>query len=205
MSHKFAVAAAAVLLTASFSAPALAQPAPVQSGTYKVEASHTRVLFAVSHMGFSTWYGDFTGASGSLKLDGANPANSSIEISVPTASVSTTNTVLDGELKAADWFDAAKYPTISFKSRQVTVTAPGEADVAGDLTLHGVTKPVEADCVATGIGDGPAGKKAGFECNLTIKRSEWGMKWGVEKPAKALGDEVKLVIALEGDVAAPKE
>ena len=139
MSHKFAVAAAAILLTASFSAPALAQPAPVQSGTYKVEASHTRVLFAVSHMGFSTWYGDFTGASGSLKLDGANPANSSIEISVPTASVSTTNTVLDGELKAADWFDAAKFPTITFKSRQVTVTAPGEADVAGDLTLHGVT------------------------------------------------------------------
>ena len=201
MSHKFAVAAAAILLTASFSAPALAQPAPVQSGTYKVEASHTRVLFAVSHMGFSTWYGDFTGASGSLKLDGANPANSSIEISVPTASVSTTNTVLDGELKAADWFDAAKYPTMSFKSRQVTVTALGEADVAGDLTLHGVTKPVLLHAKFNAAGNNMMSKAytVGFEVSGKIKRSEFG----VSKYVPVVGDDVTLIMSAAFEKVAP--
>src|ERR1700756_156189 len=100
-SHKAALALAAILLTASVSPSALAQsspgasPATVQPGAYKVEPGHTRVLFAVSHMGFTPWYGDFTGASGALQLDVAQPANSHIEISVPTASVATTNTKLD--------------------------------------------------------------------------------------------------------------
>jgi polyisoprenoid-binding protein YceI len=207
MSRKFSLATAVILLSASLSAPALAQPAlvtspaAVQSGAYKVEPNHTRVLFAVSHMGFTTWYGDFTNASGALQLDPAHPEGSRIEISVPTASVSTTNTTLDGELKSADWFDAARYPTISFKSREVRVTAPGRADVAGDLTLHGVTRPVTLHARFNAAGINPLNKAytAGFEVSGHIKRSEFG----VTKYVPLIGDDVELILSAAFEKVSP--
>jgi polyisoprenoid-binding protein YceI len=207
MSHKFGLAAAAILLTASFSAPALAQsslvtsPSAVQPGAYKVEPGHTRMLFAVSHMGFTTWYGDFTGASGTLQLDVAKPANSRLEIKVPTASVTTTNSVLDGELKSADWFDAARYPTITFTSRQVTVTGPGRADVLGDLTLHGVTRPVTLKARFNGAGVNPLDKAytVGFEVSGHIKRSDFG----VSKYVPLIGDDVDLILSAAFEKVAP--
>jgi polyisoprenoid-binding protein YceI len=154
---------------------------------------HTRVLFSVSHMGFTTWYGDFTQAAGALELDPAHPADSRVEVSLPTASVSTTNAVLDGELKGPDWFDAARYPTISFRSRQVTVTGPGRADVAGDLTLHGVTRPVTLHARFNAAGVNPLDKTytAGFEAHGSIKRSEFG----VTKYVPLVGDDVDLIIS----------
>lgn len=199
MSHKLQLAGAAVLLTLSLGVPSLAQsalvttPSAVQPGAYKVEPNHTRVLFAVSHMGFSTWYGDFSGASGALQLDPARPAQSRVEVTVPTASVATTNAVLDGELKSADWFDAARYPTISFKSRQVTVTGPGRADVAGDLTLHGVTRPVTLHARFNAAGVNPLDKAytVGFEVSGKIKRSDFG----VTKYVPVVGDDVDLIIS----------
>ena len=212
MSHKSGLqrtglAVAALLLTTVYSAPALAQsalvtsPAAVQPGAYKVEPGHTRMLFAVSHMGFTTWYGDFTGASGSLQLDAAKPADSRIEISVPTASVSTTNPTLDGELKSADWFDAARFPTITFKSRQVTVTSPGRADVLGDLTLHGVTRPVTLHARFNGAGINPLDKAytVGFEVSGHIKRSEFG----VTKYVPLIGDDVDLILSAAFEKVAP--
>jgi polyisoprenoid-binding protein YceI len=207
MSNKLGLAAAAILLASAFSAPALAQSAPAtspaatQSGAYKVEPGHTRVLFAVSHMGFTTWYGDFTGASGSLQLDAAKPENSRLEISVPTASVTTTNAKLDGELKSADWFDAARYPAITFKSRQVTVTGPGRADVAGDLTLHGVTRPVTLQARFNGAGINPLDKAytVGFEVSGHIKRSEFG----VAKYTPLIGDDVDLILSAAFEKVAP--
>lgn len=204
---KISLAAAAILLTVSFGAPALAQPAPVtspsavQPGAYKVEPTHTRVLFAVSHMGFTTWYGDFTNASGALQLDPAHPANSRIEISVPTGSVSTTNATLDGELKSADWFDATRYPTISFKSREVRVTAPGRADVVGDLTLHGVTRPVTLQARFNAAGINPLDKAytVGFEASGHIKRSEFG----VTKYVPLVGDDVELILSAAFEKVSP--
>ena len=116
--------AAAFVFTAALAPAALAQaanpdPASVQAGTYKLETNHARVLFAVSHMGLSTWYGDFSGAIGTLVLDPKNPAAATLSVSIPVASVSTTNATLDGELKSPVWFDAAKYPVIAFTSTKV--------------------------------------------------------------------------------------
>ena len=91
--------------------------AAVQPGDFAIEPVHTRILFSLSHLGFSTWYGDFSHASGEAKIDPAHPSASSVEVSVPVASIETTNAVLDQELKGADWFDAAKFPTLTFKSR----------------------------------------------------------------------------------------
>ena len=199
MSRTLAVAGAAALFAAAFAPVSQAQstlvtnPAQVQAGAYKVEPSHTRVLFSVSHMGFSTWYGDFTGASGTLQLDPANPANSRLDVTVPTASVVTTNSKLDAELRSADWLDAARYPAMTFKSRKVTVTAPGRAEVAGDLTLHGVTRPVTLQARFNAAGGNPLSKAytAGFEVSGKIKRSEFG----VTKYVPLIGDDVDLIVS----------
>jgi polyisoprenoid-binding protein YceI len=76
--------------------------------------------------------------------------------------------------------------------------------VTGDLTLRGVTRTIEVDCVVTGIGKGPLGQKVGFECTFTLNRADYGMKWGIDVPKGALGNEVRMIIALEGDVAKAK-
>ena len=186
---------AAVLLASAAAAqsPASPDPATVQAGTYSLETSHARVLFAVSHMGFSTWYGDFTGATGTLVLDPKKLAGSKLDVSIPVSSVSTTNAKLDGELKGADWFDAARYPAITFKSTKVTVTGPKTAKVTGDLTFHGVTRPVTLDAAFKAAGVNPMSKAVtvGFEVKGRLKRSDFGVKTYVP----LIGDEVELTIS----------
>lgn len=190
-----AVAAAALATTgAVYAQSALnTDPAAVEAGAYNLETSHARVVFATSHMGFSTWYGDFSGAKGTLSLDPKNPAASKLEVTIPVDSVSTTNTKLDDELKSADWFDAATYPTITFKSTKVTVTSPGEAKVEGDLTFHGVTKPVTLDAKFKASGTNPLSKAytVGFEVTGALKRSDYGVKTYVP----LIGDDVTLTIS----------
>ena len=174
-------------------AQAATEPAAVPAGTYAIEPSHTRVLFSLNHMGFSTWYGDFTGAKGSLTLDPKAPAASKVEVTLPTASVSTTNATLDGELKGADWLDAGKYPTITFVSTKVVPTGADTAKVTGDLTLHGVTKPVTLDVKFHGAGANPMTKAftVGFDAHGALKRSEFG----VTKYVPLVGDEVEITIS----------
>ena len=121
-------------LAVTLAVPALAQtPAAVQSGAYKIEPAHTQVLFGVLHLGFTTYHGSFSGASGALTLDSGNPAASKLEVSVPTASVWTPSAKLNEELKSPQWLDAAKYPAMTFHSTAVTPTGPTTADVTGDL------------------------------------------------------------------------
>ena len=175
-------------------APAFSRdPASVQAGVYAVEPAHTRILFSVSHMGFSTWYGDFTGASGALTLDPKEPAKSAVEIHVPVASVSTTNAKLDGELKGADWLDAGKFPEMIFKSDKVVVTGKDKADVQGQLTLHGVTRPLTLHATFNGAGVNMMDKHytVGFEAKGQIKRSDFGVKTYVP----LIGDEVELILS----------
>ena len=168
-------------------------PAAVQAGAYVLETSHARVLFATSHMGFSTWYGGFAGATGTLKLDPANAAASALEVSIPTANVTTTNAKLDDELKGPAWFDAAQFPTITFKSTKVALTGPTTAQVTGDLTFHGVTKPVTLDATFKASGTNPLSKAytVGFEVKGKIKRSDFGVKTYVP----LIGDDVELTIS----------
>ncbi len=168
-------------------------PGRVLSGDYGVEPSHTRVLFAVNHMGFTTWYGQFTGASGTLHLDSKHPAASSLSVTVPVASISTTNAKLDGELKGDDWFDAAKYQSITFQSTRVALTGRTGAHVDGNLTLHGVTKPVTLNVKFNGAGNNPLDHAytVGFEVTGQIKRSDFG----VSKYVPLVGDDVTLIIS----------
>jgi polyisoprenoid-binding protein YceI len=183
----------ALVGAAAAQGPANPAPSQVRPGVYAIEPSHTRVLFSVSHMGFTTWYGNFTGASGSLTLDPSAPSASALTVTLPIASVTTTNATLDAELKSPAWLDAAAYPTAAFRSTHVTATGPRTADVAGELTLHGVTRPIVLKVKFNAAGVNPLNKAytAGFDATGTIKRSDFGVKTYVP----LIGDDVDLIIS----------
>lgn len=187
------VATALLVSGAAIGQTAPADPASVRAGTYALETHHARVVFSLDHMGFSTWYGDLPGARGSLVLDPKAPSASKLEVTIPTAGVATTNAVLDGELRSADWFDAAKYPTITFRSTAVTRTGKDTATVTGDLTFHGVTRPVTLDVRFHGAGSNPMSKAytVGFDAKGSLKRSDFG----VSKYVPLIGDTVDLTIS----------
>ncbi len=186
-------------LALALSTPALAQTAPtrdpaqIQGGTYAVDPGHTQVGWRVSHMGFSNYAGGFSDVSGSLTLDPKNPAASKLSVKIPVTSVTTTSDKLTGELKGDQWLDAGKFPEMTFVSTKVTPAGKDHAKVTGDLTLHGVTKPVTLDVTLVGAGTNPLNKKTtvGFEATGTVKRSEFGVKTYVP----LIGDDLHLTIA----------
>lgn len=188
------IAAVALLPVAPI---ALAQGAPnaaaVQSGEYKVEPYHTQVAFSVRHFGFTDFSGFFSGAGGSLRLDPTNPAASKLEVTIPVNTALTTVPKLDEELKGAQWFDAAQFPTAKFTSTSVTKTGPDTAEIHGDLTLHGVTRPIELKARFVGAGVNPLDHAytLGFEATGVVKRSEFGVKTYVPMVA----DSVSLTVA----------
>jgi polyisoprenoid-binding protein YceI len=192
-SAAFAAVASLAMYAAAHAQGPNTDPSAVMGGTYAVEPTHTQILFKINHMGFSTYYGNFSGASGSLRLDPKDAVVDSLAVTVPVDSVSTTSPKLVEELKSADWFDAAKYPTMSFRSHHVTVTSPGHALVEGELTLHGVTRPVTLEARFMGSGVNPLDKAytVGFEVSGHIKRSDFG----VSKYVPLVGDEVDLMIS----------
>ena len=182
---------AVLLLSTPVMAQAITDPSTVKAGSYALETSHARVAFAVDHMGFSTWYGDFSGTKGSLTLDPANVAASKLDITIPAASVTTTNAIVDKELKA--WFAVEKFPNITFKSTTVTSTGKDTAKVTGDLTFHGVTKPVTLDVKFHGAGSNPMSKAytVGFDATGSLNRSDYGVK----KYVPIVGDKIDLFIS----------
>jgi polyisoprenoid-binding protein YceI len=190
---------AATVLVASLavSAPIVAQQAntvaaQAQAGNYAIDPSHTLVRFTVDHFGISEFFGTLPGATGTLSLDPKSLAATKLDVSVPVASVSTTNKTLDEELVSADWFDAAKYPTMRFVSTKVVKTGAGTADVTGNLTLHGVTRPVTLKATFKAAAINPMKKvyTLGFNATGTIKRTEFG----VSKYAPLVSDDTQIAI-----------
>ncbi len=142
-----ACAAAAVLGLSAAAPRALAQASTqdgsaVRPGTCKVDPSRTQVAFSVLHPGFTNCSGLFSEASGSLQLDPAHPAASKLTVTVPVQSVQTSVAKLTEELKGDQWFDAAKFPAATFTSTSVTPSGKDGAAIAGNLTLHGATRPM---------------------------------------------------------------
>jgi polyisoprenoid-binding protein YceI len=163
-----------------------------KAGSYKVDSYHTQVGFSISHFGFTNYYGLFSVAKGALQLDPAKLSAAKLDISLQVDSITTTVAQLTDELKGDKWFDTAKYPTASFSSTKVVPTIKG-ATVTGNLTLHGLTKPVVLEVRFIGAGVNPIDKAytVGFEATATIKRSDFGVTTYVP----AIGDEVQLNIA----------
>ena len=181
-----------VVSQASAQQVASTDPSAVKAGTYKVEPYHTQVGFTLSHMGFSNFSGFFTGASGSLTIDPAHLSATSLDVTIPVQSVDTTVPKLDGELKSAQWFDAGQFPNATFRSTRVVRTGANTANITGNLTLHGVTKPITLKARLIGSGTNPLDKMftVGFEATGTIVRSQFGVKQYVP----LVGDDVTLTI-----------
>jgi polyisoprenoid-binding protein YceI len=192
MFKPFAAALVATLAVSTVASAQGAAPA-VQSGSYALETHHAEVVFSVSHLGFSTYYGQFPGATGNLTLDGANPAASQLDVTVPVSDLWTASSVLTGELKAADWLNAAAFPNMTFRSTKITMTGATTADVTGDLTLHGVTHTEVLKARFTRDGTNPMTKNytIGFEVSGKIKRADFG----VTKDVPFISDEVTLTIS----------
>ena len=186
---KTLLAVSALALMAS--APAFA------ADTYKLDPNHTAVVFEYLHGGFSHMQGKFMNADGSVTLDQDNPANSHVEVSFAIDGVNTGVPGLDAHLKSPDFFDAAKFPTATFKSTKVDIVKPAagakptQAKVTGDLTIHGVTKPAVLDVTLNKLSDD--GAKAGFTASTTIKRSDFGM----DKYVPMVSDEISISVDSE--------
>jgi polyisoprenoid-binding protein YceI len=187
-----ALAAAPLLAQMPTTAPGAPDPTRVVAGTYKVDTGHTQVLFTVSHLGFSIYTGQFTQPTGSLTLDPKNPAADKVEINFPIANVATTVDGLNKHLQKPEFFDAAQFPEGKFVSTKVTVSGT-TAKIEGNLTLKGITKPVVLDAHFVGAGAAPMGPpkvNVGFSATTTIKRSDFGISYGIP----LVSDKVDLVI-----------
>jgi len=162
--------------------------------TYKIDPVHSSVVFSVKHMGVTEFYGAFKEISGTVTFDTADPSKSSVELTMPVESIDTRNEKRDQHLKSPDFFNSKQFPTITFKSTKIEGT--GDAyKVTGDLTLHGVTKPVTAEFKKGGEGKNQKGQVlSGGEARFTIKRSDYDMKFMVGP----LADDVNIVLGLEG-------
>ena len=169
-------------------------PSEVRAGSYALDAAHGKITWSLSHLGFSTYYGQFVNVEAQLTLDPANPANSSLTATIPLTEVDSNSDGLDRHLQTADFFDTANHPTATFVSRSITLDADdaNEATVVGDLTLRGVTRPVTLEVEFNQAGPSMGNTyRAGFDGEATIKRSEFGIAYGIPM---GLGDDVKLHI-----------
>jgi polyisoprenoid-binding protein YceI len=172
-----------------------AQAAPV---TYKLDPGHTMVLFSWNHFGYSNPTADFGLGDGTVVFDEQNPAKSSVDVTLPLASLDTHVPALDKHLKEADFFDADKYPTVTFKSTKVQPLGGHKFNVTGDLTVHGVTKTVVLAATLNKVGPHPMSKAQaiGFDATASIKRSDFGVGAYVPK----VSDEISIRITTEGSV-----
>ncbi|MEQ1568289.1 MAG: YceI family protein [Myxococcota bacterium] len=162
--------------------------------TYDVDPVHSTVLFSATHFNASKFFGRFDNTTGTVMIDEASPAASKVALTVKTSSVSTWDAKRDEHLKGADFFNATQFPEIKFVSKSVAKTGDKWA-VTGDFTLHGVTKTITVDFTKVGEGDDPwGGHRAGWYAEFNIKRSDYGMNFMVP----AIGDDVKLIVSVEG-------
>jgi len=173
-------------------APSIAAPAP-PPGTYQVEPDHTEIMFGVSHLGFTMYYGVFSHASGTLVLDSADLSASRLEVRVPVSSVLTPSPRLMQELQGPQWLNAAAYPDMTFRSTHITLTGRDTAKVEGELTLHGVTRPLTLTAKFNNAGENPLDHHytIGFQARGAIRRSDFGVKAYVPM----VGDQVHLNIS----------
>jgi polyisoprenoid-binding protein YceI len=162
--------------------------------TFKIDPVHSAVIFSNHHMNAGYVYGRFNDVSGSFVL-GVDEAKFSVDATIKVDSLDTNNAKRDGHLKGPDFFNSAQFPTITFKSTKVSAGKEKDTyEVVGDLSLHGVSKPITVIVRKTGIGGMGKEVRGGIEAAFTIKRTDYGMT-NMIGPS---GDEVRLTIALEG-------
>lgn len=178
--------------------------AAAEPAVYKVDADHSGVNFSIRHF-VSNVSGRFRDFDGVIKYDPQNPAASSVGFTIRAASIDTTNNDRDEHLRSKDFFEVAKYPTLTFASTRVVPRDAGTLEVTGNLTLHGVTREITFPVQLLGTMRAPQGEKAGFEAAFTLNRKEFGINWNnLLDSGPMLGDEVKIRIEIEANSQAMK-
>ncbi len=173
----------------------VAAAASLSAETYTIDPVHSSVGFSLRHM-VSKFTSSFTKVSGTINYDAAHPEASSVEATIAIDSVATANEKRDAHLKSADFFDFAKFPSASFKSKSWKKTGENTFDVTGDLTIKDVTKEVVLKTTLVGSGPGMGGATlTGWEGTTTIKRTDFGV--GLDKFLPVLGDEVAITVGIE--------
>ena len=175
--------------------PAATPAATSGPTTYQIDDVHSSALFRVHHLGAGQFWGRFNAVSGSMTF-GANGEPTAFDVSISTDSVDTAEPKLDAHLKSPDFFNSKEFPAMTFKSDSVSRKSDGTLEVTGALSMHGVTKTITAALEVTGVAEMGMGARAGVEAVFAVKRSDFGMRYGVEKGT--LGDQVRVVVSLEG-------
>ena len=181
---------------------ALASGAAFAADPYTIDPNHTQVEYTYSHFGLSHITGHFTGVEGDFLFDAKDPTKSSIQVHVPVDTISVGVKALDDELKTAKFFDTAKFPLATFQSTSVTSAGKDKLAVAGDLTIHGITKPATFEVTINKIGTHPMRgvPAAGFDAVATVKRSDYGLAYLVPN----VGDEVTIHVTMEAYAPKPQ-
>jgi polyisoprenoid-binding protein YceI len=169
--------------------------------TYTIDPAHSTAGFKVRHLMVANVRGEFSGVAGTVVYDPENPANSKVEATVDVSTIHTRDDQRDTHLKSADFFDAATYPTMTFVSTKVQKVSDGEWKVTGDLTVHGVTKPVvlEVEGPAPEAKDPWGNVKSGVSATTKINRTEFGLVWNaaLETGGVLVGEEVQISLEME--------
>jgi polyisoprenoid-binding protein YceI len=174
--------------------------AGAQVSDWKLDPNHSEADFSIRHMAVSTVHGSFRGVSGVVHLDPVDMKKSSVDASIDVTSVDTGLAARDSHLKSPDFFDVAKFPTMTFKSSSVTKSGSGY-EVKGDLTLHGVTKPVvlNMEPPTKEVTDQRGKIHRGFSASTVINRKDFGLVWGgtLSNGEAVLGDDVKITLDVD--------
>jgi polyisoprenoid-binding protein YceI len=168
------------------------------AGRYRVVRDHTQAIFSIMHLGMSPYFGRMSGATGFLTFDPRAPERSNVSVELDAKSVSTTTDFLSRQLCGEDVLNCAKFPRIAFRSRSIARTGSNTGDIAGDLTISGVTRPAVLRATFHGGMQGPLGQdnyQLGFSAEATISRGDFGLTKMIWAPT--VGDEIKLLIAAE--------
>jgi len=187
------IAAGAALTAATMSSPAEAAPAArsAAAAPYRIDGVHSSVVYKIKHNNVSNFYGIFSGIKGEFSLEDGG----SINVTVDAGSILSGNSKRDEHLRSPDFFSAKEYPEITFKSTSMKKVGDGRFEATGTLTLRGQSKPLTVTIEHTGDGEGRRGPVSGLETRFTIKRSEFGMVYGL---GQGLSDEVEVIVSLQG-------
>jgi polyisoprenoid-binding protein YceI len=173
--------------------------------TWTIDPAHSVVELAVKHMMFSTVKGRFRNVAGTIALNEADLAASSVSAEIEAASVDTGEPTRDNHLRSADFLDAETFPSIAFVSTEVVAQGRGRFVVVGDLTIHGVTREVSLEAELVGTGTDPwGGQRAGFAASTTINRRDFGLTWNqaLEAGGVLVSDQVKISLEIQATAQA---
>ena len=176
-------------------------PAPGTVSTWNLDAAHSAAEFKVKHMMISNVKGTFTGLSGTLQLDETDRTHSTVEASIDVATINTGDAQRDGHLKSGDFFDAEKFPTITFKSTNIDSTGGPDYEATGELSIRGVTKSVifKVEDLSTPAKDPWGNQRIGLSATTKINRKDFGLGWNaaLETGGVLVGEDVTITLEVQ--------